>query len=118
MSRYIAEYYTAKGDEVYVLNRNSRQQSEGVHLIEVNRHDLGEILREFECDVVIDTAYNAYNMETLQNALRSYKDYILISQVRCIRKRLCSSLRKTLIWPQINFGVNTERKKYKRRQLY
>lgn len=30
VSRYIAEYYVAKGYEVYVLNRNSREQSKGV----------------------------------------------------------------------------------------
>ena len=33
VSRYIAEYYVAKGDEVYVLNRNSKEQSRGVILI-------------------------------------------------------------------------------------
>ena len=33
VSRYIAEYYVAKGYEVYVLNRNSREQSKGVKLI-------------------------------------------------------------------------------------
>ncbi len=34
VSRYIAEYYVAKGYDVYVLNRNSRKQSAGVTLIE------------------------------------------------------------------------------------
>lgn len=34
VSRYIAEYYVAKGYEVYVLNRNSREQSKGVKLIQ------------------------------------------------------------------------------------
>ena len=36
VSRYIAEYYVAKGYEVYVLNRNSREQSKGVKLIQAD----------------------------------------------------------------------------------
>ena len=40
VSRYIAEYYVAKGCEVYVLNRNSKEQSQGVTLIEADRHNL------------------------------------------------------------------------------
>ena len=59
VSRYIAEYYVAKGYEVYVLNRNSREQSKGVKLIQADRHNLGEVLRSFCFDVVIDTAYNS-----------------------------------------------------------
>lgn len=33
VSRYIAEYYCAAGYDVYVLNRNTREQSQGVKLI-------------------------------------------------------------------------------------
>ena len=79
VSRYIAEYYVAQNYDVYVLNRNSREQSKGVTLIQADRHNLGEILKEFEFDVVIDTAYNSDDVELLLNALGSYKDYILIS---------------------------------------
>ena len=79
VSRYIAEYYVAKGCDVYVLNRNSKPQPEGVTLIEADRHNLGELLRDYCFDVVIDTAYNAYDVDTLLDALGEYKDYILIS---------------------------------------
>lgn len=79
VSRYIAEYYVAQNYDVYVLNRNSREQSKGVTLIQADRHNLGEILKEFYFDVVIDTAYNSDDVELLLNALGSYKDYILIS---------------------------------------
>ena len=79
VSRYIAEYYVAKGYDVYVLNRNSKKQSKGVNLIEVDRHALGEVLREHYFDVVIDTAYNSVDVELLLDALGEYKDYILIS---------------------------------------
>lgn len=79
VSRYIAEYYVAKGYDVYVLNRNSKEQSKGVTLIEADRHDLGEILREYRFDTVIDTAYTSNDVEMLLNALGEYKDYVLIS---------------------------------------
>ncbi len=79
VSRYIAEYYAAQGCEVYVLNRNSRKQSEGVTLIEADRHNLEEVLRGYRFDLVIDTAYTANDVELLLDALGSYKDYVLIS---------------------------------------
>ena len=79
VSRYIAEYYVAKGDEVYVLNRNSKEQSQGVILIEADRHNLGEILREYRFDTIIDTAYTSNDVELLLDALGEYNDYVLIS---------------------------------------
>ena len=79
VSRYIAEYYVAKGCDVYVLNRNSKEQSKGVTLIEADRHNLGEILREHRFDTVIDTAYTSNDVELLLDALGEYEDYILIS---------------------------------------
>lgn len=79
VSRYIAEYYVSKGYDVYVLNRNSKEQSKGVNLIQADRRNLGDILRDFWFDVVIDTAYNSHDVETLLSALGGYNDYILIS---------------------------------------
>lgn len=80
VSRYAAEYYVKKGYEVYVLNRNSRVQPEGVTLIEADRHNLGNQLRDYHFDVVFDiTAYDAEDVDCLLDALGSYEDYILIS---------------------------------------
>lgn len=80
VSRYAAEYYVKKGYEVYVLNRNSRVQPEGVTLIEADRHNLGNQLRDYHFDMVFDiTAYDAEDVDCLMDALRSYEDYILIS---------------------------------------
>lgn len=79
VSRYIAEYYAAKGYDVYVLNRNSREQSAGVTLIEADRHHLGTVLRDYCFDVVVDTAYNSHDVETMLDALGEYRNYILIS---------------------------------------
>lgn len=79
VSRYIAEYYVAKGCEVYVLNRNTREQSKGVTLIQSDRHELGDKLSGYHFDLVIDTGYTAEDVETLLDALDSYDDYVLIS---------------------------------------
>ena len=79
VSRYIAEYYAQQGYDVYVLNRNSREQSKGVTLIQADRHNIGDILRNFHFDVVIDTAYTSNDVESLLDALGSYEEYILIS---------------------------------------
>lgn len=79
VSRYIAEYFVAKGDDVYVLNRNTRQQSRGVKLIETDRHDLGDCLKKHFFDVVIDTGYTADDVNALLNALNVYGEYVFIS---------------------------------------
>ena len=79
VSRYIAEHFVKKGFEVYVLNRNTREQSKGVKLIEADRHALGDTLKGMYFDIVIDTAYSAYDIETMLDALGGYGDYILVS---------------------------------------
>lgn len=79
VSRYIAEYYVSKGYEVYVLNRGTKEQSKGVKLIQADRYSLGEKLRDYYFDVIIDTAYNSEEVRMLLEAISIYKDYILIS---------------------------------------
>ena len=80
VSRYVAEYYAKKGDKVYVLNRNSRPQPDNTILIEGDRHNLGDKLKEYYFDVVIDvTAYTGEDVAALCDALGEFQDYILIS---------------------------------------
>lgn len=80
VSRYTAEYFIAKGHEVYVLNRNTRPQSEGVQLINRDRHNLGDSLKDIAFDLVIDvTAYNETDVKDLVNALGNFDEYIMIS---------------------------------------
>ncbi|MGN0489766.1 MAG: NAD-dependent epimerase/dehydratase family protein [Ruminococcus sp.] len=79
VSRYIAEYYVAKGEDVYVLNRNTRQQSKGVKLIEADRHNLGDCLQKLYFDAVIDTGYTAEDVNLLLDALNGYGKYVFIS---------------------------------------
>lgn len=79
VSRYIAEYYVGKGEDVYVLNRNTRQQSQGVKLIEADRFNLKDCLREHYFDLVIDTGYNGEAVNSLLDALNGYGEYVFIS---------------------------------------
>ena len=79
VSRFIANYFK-DNNEVYVLNRNTRQQLEGVHLIEADRNHLSDCLKSYHFDVVIDVcAYNKDDIQNLCDALNDVKDYIFIS---------------------------------------
>lgn len=78
VSRYAARYFSTKY-KVYVLNRNTRPQCSSVTLIEGDRHDLKDQLREHYFDVVIDTAYNRADVNDLLDALGGFGDYFLIS---------------------------------------
>ena len=80
VSRYTAAYFRDKGWQVYVLNRNTKPQEEGVTLIEADRHDLGDRLRGIHFDAVADvTAYNAEDVNDLLDALGSFGTYVMIS---------------------------------------
>lgn len=80
VSKYVAEYYAKKGDKVYVLNRNTRPQPQNTILIEADRHNLGEKLKAYDFDVILDiNAYTKEDIEALCDALGSFQDYIMIS---------------------------------------
>ena len=44
VSKYAAQYFSEQHYEVYVLNRNTKPQIQGVTLIEGDRHELGDAL--------------------------------------------------------------------------
>ncbi|MDE7063111.1 MAG: NAD-dependent epimerase/dehydratase family protein [Lachnospiraceae bacterium] len=80
VSRYVAEYYVKRGYEVYVMNRGSRPQPEGTTLIQADRHNLGDKLKGYEFDAVLDiTAYTAEDIAGLCDALGNVGQYIMIS---------------------------------------
>ena len=80
VSRYVAEYYVAHGYEVYVLNRNTKKQSDGVVLIERERKNLEDVLKKYHFDVVLDvTAYTESDISKLLDGLGSFDEYIMIS---------------------------------------
>lgn len=79
-SRYTAEYFASKGNNVYVLNRGNRPQSDNVIPIIADRHSLGSTLKGRSFDAVIDvTAYNDTDVSDLLDGLGSFGCYILIS---------------------------------------
>lgn len=80
VSKYAAEYFAVHGYEVYVLNRNSKPQVDGVTLIEADRHVLGSQLKDIYFDVVADiTAYDSKDITDLYDALGSFRTYLMIS---------------------------------------
>lgn len=79
-SRFVAEYFVRSGDRVYVLNRGTKPQIEGVIHIKRDRNALGDSLRDYSFDAVLDvTAYTEGDVGNLLDALGSFGDYILIS---------------------------------------
>ncbi len=81
VSKFVARYFSKKENcEVYVLNRNTKPQVQGVHVIETDRHNLGNKLKEYHFDTVIDVcAYNQDDVNDLFNALNPVENYIFIS---------------------------------------
>ena len=80
VSRYAARYFASKGHDVYVLNRGTREQEKGVALIKADRHELGNILKKYEFDAVLDiTAYNKKDVSDLVDSLGNFGSYIFIS---------------------------------------
>lgn len=78
-SRFTAEYF-ARGHEVFVLNRGNRPQAEGVTLIRADKHSLGDTLKGYRFDAVLDVcAYNASDIDDLLNALGEFDSYIMVS---------------------------------------
>lgn len=80
VSRFIASYFVKRNYEVYVMNRNSRTQVEGVRLIECDRNNIGEKLTNYRFDIILDVnAYTKTDIKNLLDAVRGFNKYIFIS---------------------------------------
>lgn len=80
VSKYVAQYFVEKGNDVTVINRGSREQVKGVSLIECDRMKLGKILQNKHFDLVLDvTAYSYEHIKALLNSGVVFDDYIFIS---------------------------------------
>lgn len=80
VSKFITEYFVNKGDEVYVLNRNTKLQAANAKLIECDRKDIGGRLKNLNFDAVIDvTAYTADDVNSLLDGLGGFDKYVMIS---------------------------------------
>ena len=80
VSRYAAEYFVAKGNDVVVLNRGSREQVDGVTHLQCDRLYLGDKLKGAYFDLVLDiTAYTREHIQALLDSGTSFCDYVFIS---------------------------------------
>lgn len=80
VSKYTAEYFADRGNDVYVINRGTREQIPNVKHIKCDSMNIGNKLKNIHFDVVLDiTAYNDEHIKSLINALGSFDDYIFIS---------------------------------------
>ncbi|MBD5632700.1 MAG: NAD-dependent epimerase/dehydratase family protein, partial [Clostridia bacterium] len=80
VSKYIAEYFSAKGHDVYVLNRNTKPQLKKVKLIQCDRGEINGRLKGHRFDTVIDvTAYTAKDINLILDELDGFENYVMIS---------------------------------------
>ena len=80
VSKYAAEYFVSKGNEVTVINRGSRPQVNGVTHINCDRTALGDRLNGKHFDLILDiTAYTEEHIKSLLDSGVSFDDYIFIS---------------------------------------
>ncbi len=80
VSKYAAQYFVEKENDVTVLNRGSREQVKGVTLINCDRTQLGNILNGMHFDLVLDiTAYTKDHVKALVDSGITFDDYIFIS---------------------------------------
>lgn len=80
VSKFAAEYFAAKGNDVTVLNRGSRSQVAGVRHICRDRLRLDSALRGEHFDAVLDvTAYTKEHIRTLLSSGVSFDDYVFVS---------------------------------------
>lgn len=80
VSKYTASYFAQRCEDVFVLNRNTKKQVEGVTLIEADRNALGDALKGHCFDLVIDVCgYTKSDVANLTDALGDFKDYVFIS---------------------------------------
>ena len=87
VSKYVANYFKEKDYKVYVLNRGSRKQLEGVNLICADRNNLNDVLKAYHFDAVIDVCgYKQKDIENLINGLNEVNDYIYKSRIKSISK--------------------------------
>lgn len=80
VSKFAAQYFTGKGHQVFVLNRNTRPQVPGAALIQADRHCLQDALKPHCFDAVLDiTAYTRQDVQSLLEGLGTFGQYILVS---------------------------------------
>lgn len=96
VSRRIAEHFAQKGENVFVLNRGTKPQADGVKPIIKDRRDLGNILESYSFDLVVDvSAYTREDVRLLQTALGDFGQYVFISSSAVYPETLPQPFRET-----------------------
>lgn len=96
VSKFIANYFATKGHDVYVLNRNTKQQLDNVQLIECDRKAINGLLKGLYFDTVIDvTAYTAEDITALLGNLEEFGNYVMISSSAVYPETLALPFRET-----------------------
>lgn len=118
VSRYMADYFVRRGDEVYALNRNTHTQVSGVKLIESDRNCIGDKLKGFDFDLVLAVnTYSRRDIADLIGALDTVNDFVFISSSAVYPETLAQPFSeeqpagKNSIWG--DYGINKyEAEKY------
>lgn len=80
VSKYMAEYFANKNENVFVFNRNRHPGVAGTILIEGDKTVSFEALKDYRFDLVIAVnIYNKKEMKNLLDGLKYVKDFIFIS---------------------------------------
>ncbi len=80
VSKFAAEYFVKRGNDVTVINRNSREQVKGVTLLNCDRNNLQNRLKNIHFNLIIDvTAYTKEHISRLLASGVKFDDYIFIS---------------------------------------
>lgn len=98
VSKFVAKYFKEKNYDVYVLNRGTKKQVDGVKLICADRNNLKDTLSKYSFDAIIDVCgYTQKDIKNLLDSLGEFKDYIFISS--------------SAVYPETNLQPFTENQK-------
>lgn len=80
VSKYTAAYFVKRGYEVFVLNRGSRKQIDGVIHLQGDRHNAAALLKDKKFDIILDiTVYTGDDIKDFVPAIGGFDQYIMVS---------------------------------------
>ena len=109
VGKEIAKKFLEKNNTVYVLNRGTRKNIEGVFFLKTDRDNYIEMkntLKDIEVDVIVDvSAYTGEQVNILHKVMKNkFKQYILISSasiynnIKCTPVNEENQIGENLIW--------------------
>ena len=109
VGKEIAKKFLEKNNTVYVLNRGTRKNIEGVIFLKIDRDNYIEMkntLKDIEVDVIVDvSAYTEEQVNILHKVMKNkFKQYILISSASIYNNIKCTPVNEeshtgeNLIW--------------------